>query len=128
MGRAEASDALLRRAIAAYDRLAARIEAIGDPDLGLEVVHSCGRRRLLARAHAKAWTVPARVVRRVDELLDGIEDADEAARIDWLEAFPSEVTRALERRHPAAEPPGDAPRRRMIDWVGRSAPAVAGRA
>ena len=123
MGRAEASDALLRRAIGAYDGLAARIELIGDPDLGLEVVHSCGRRRLLARANAKTWTVPASVVQRIDELMAGLESADEAARIDWLEAFPSEVTRALERRHPSAATPADGPRRRMIDWVGR--PAVA---
>lgn len=120
MKRAVSSRALIKRALAAYDRLATRIEPAGDPDLGLEVVHSCGRRRLLARAHARVWTVPSHVVRRIDELMAGIERADEASRIDWLEAFPGEVTRALERRDTRTAPPDGAPRRRMLDRVHHS--------
>jgi hypothetical protein len=119
MRRDTTSDVLFRRAAAAYDRLAARIEATGDPDLDLGAVHSCGRRRLLARARARAWTVPAHLARRAEELLRVIEQADQDSCVDWLEAFPGEIARALERRDPLAAPPPGAPRRRTLDGVGR---------
>ena len=117
MTRAAPSDALLRHALLAYERLGREIDSAGDPELGFATAYACGRRALGARADAEAWLVPPSVVARIEVLTAAMAMARGDEVGTWLDAFPNRLLALLERR--AGGPDGPrAPRRRWIDRVG----------
>ncbi len=117
MTRAMASDALLLVAIDAYDRLAADVDAAGDPELGLATTYVGGRRALAARARAEAWLVPPSVVARIEGLIGRLPAVAEDDGCAWLESFPNTVLAILERRVAEVLAAPSEPRRRWIDRV-----------
>lgn len=117
-----ASDALLRNALVAYDRLVSSVDTLGDPELGLGEAYTCGRRALLARAAADAWLVPPAVVTRIRVLVDRLDMADHDEAAEWLQRFPGSVLALLERRTATYILDGVHPRRRWVDRIGERTP------
>lgn len=115
---AMASDALLREAVEAYDRLVASLDSLGDPELGLGPAYHSGRRALVARAAADAWLVPPTVVTRVRVLAERLIVMDRGEVPEWVDRFPETVLALLERRATMFADTADHPRRRWIDRIG----------
>jgi hypothetical protein len=116
MNRATPSDALLRRSILAYERLARFIDGAGDPELGFATAFACGRRALGARAEAEAWLIPPSVVVQVEALTEAMLAATDDEVGTWLDVFPNRLLAILERRMGGLASP-QVPRRRWIDRV-----------
>jgi hypothetical protein len=125
MTRATPSDALLRHALLAYERLARAIDGAGDPELGLAAAFACGRRALHARAEAESWLVPPSVVVQIESLTQAMAGARGDEVGTWLDAYPNRLLALLERRAGGLDRPRS-PRRRWVDRVsdGRAATRV----
>ncbi len=123
MTRATPSDALLRHALLAYERLARAVDSTGDPELGLAAAFTCGRRALHGRAEAEAWLVPPSVVARIESLTQAMAAARGDEVGTWLDAYPNRLLALLERRVGGLGSPRS-PRRRWVDRVsdGRVSP------
>ncbi len=92
------SDALLGRAIAAHDRLVARLDVSGDPEFDWGPTCTAGRRSLAARATAKPWSCPPEIAARVGELIERASSAEGELALDLAETFAHDVLSIVERR------------------------------
>ncbi len=117
MTQATPSDALLRHALLAYERLARAVAGDGDPELGFATAFACGRRALHARSEAEPWLVPPSVVHEIERLTAAIADARDDEAGTWLDMFPNRMLELLERRAGGLDRP-QTPRRRWIDRLG----------
>jgi hypothetical protein len=93
------TDALCRRALAAYDALAASQRYNDEPDLGVAIHLASGRRALDARLHARSWVVPPETAAAALSVISSLpRDGRGAPVIEWLETFPARFLAVIDRR------------------------------
>ena len=109
---------LLARALELYGSHYERVRAAfpDEPDLGVDVTFACGHRSLRARLSAASFRLAPETDDRFAEVAGALADADPSIEgLEWLERFPRDVLRLLERRRT----PGGSPGTRRRRWLDR---------